>query len=61
MGTSRVAFHWVKGHNSHPENERCDELAVAARKEDNLPPDDGYENPDVPVAATQVTFLDLLA
>ncbi|TDQ08125.1 ribonuclease HI [Pedobacter metabolipauper] len=27
-----VKFVWVKGHNSHPENERCDELAVAASK-----------------------------
>lgn len=26
-----VHFHWVKGHNDHPENERCDQLAVAAR------------------------------
>lgn len=24
-----VTFHWVKGHAGHPENERCDELAVA--------------------------------
>ena len=24
-----VSFTWVKGHNEHPENERCDELAVA--------------------------------
>ena len=24
-----VAFTWVKGHNEHPENERCDRLAVA--------------------------------
>ena len=23
-----VSFHWVKGHDGHPENERCDELAV---------------------------------
>lgn len=23
-------FHWVKGHAGHPENERCDYLAVAA-------------------------------
>ncbi len=22
-----VTFHWVKGHNGHPENERADELA----------------------------------
>nr|MCR4593952.1 ribonuclease HI [Clostridiales bacterium] len=21
-------FEWVKGHNGHPENERCDEMAV---------------------------------
>ncbi|MCM1502328.1 MAG: ribonuclease HI [Bacteroidales bacterium] len=26
----RVSFHWVKGHAGHPENERCDRLAVAA-------------------------------
>lgn len=23
-----VEFRWVKGHNDHPENERCDKLAV---------------------------------
>ena len=28
-----ITFHWVKGHNDHPENERCDELAVMARDE----------------------------
>jgi ribonuclease HI len=28
--THKVKFNWVKGHNSHPENERCDKLAVAA-------------------------------
>lgn len=26
-----VSFHWVEGHSGHPENERCDKLAVAAR------------------------------
>lgn len=25
-----LEFKWVKGHNGHPQNERCDELAVAA-------------------------------
>lgn len=30
-GTHDIRFHWVRGHNEHPENERCDELAVAAR------------------------------
>lgn len=27
----RVEFIWVKGHNDHPENERCDALAVMER------------------------------
>jgi ribonuclease HI len=26
----RVRWHWVRGHDGHPENERCDELATAA-------------------------------
>lgn len=38
-----VTFTWVKGHNSHPENERCDTLAVAAYNSDNLVIDEGYE------------------
>lgn len=25
-----IRCHWIKGHNEHPENERCDALAVAA-------------------------------
>ncbi len=25
-----VTWHWVKGHDGHPENERCDSLATAA-------------------------------
>lgn len=40
---NQVKFVWVKGHANIPENERCDELAVAASKKDNLPPDVGYE------------------
>ena len=27
-----VRFQWVKGHNDHPQNERCDQLAVNAAK-----------------------------
>ncbi len=38
-----VRFVWVKGHNGHPENERCDTLAVQAANQKNLPPDTGYE------------------
>jgi ribonuclease HI len=39
-----IKFEWVKGHNDHPENERCDRLAVAASQQSNLPADSGYEN-----------------
>jgi ribonuclease HI len=39
-----VQFRWVKGHAGIPENERCDQLAMAALQQANLPPDDGYEN-----------------
>ena len=31
-----VSFTWVKGHDGHPENERCDKLAVAAALGDDL-------------------------
>jgi len=37
-----VRFHWIKGHAGHPENERCDTLAVAAYHQPNLPQDTGY-------------------
>ncbi|MBL6706519.1 MAG: ribonuclease HI, partial [Planctomycetaceae bacterium] len=29
LATHQVKFKVVKGHSGHPENERCDELAVA--------------------------------
>lgn len=41
MESHQVTFHWVKGHDGHPENERCDQLATSAADgsgllEDNL-------------------------
>jgi len=39
----QVQFNWVKGHAGHAENERCDELAVAAANSSNLLVDDAYE------------------
>lgn len=30
VAAHKVTFHWVRGHDGHPENERCDQLAVAA-------------------------------
>jgi ribonuclease HI len=38
-----VKFVWVKGHASNAENNRCDELAVAASKSPNRLVDEGYE------------------
>ena len=32
----KVNMNWVKGHAGHPENERCDELAVSAAASSNL-------------------------
>lgn len=37
-----VGFKWIRGHNNHPQNERCDALAVAASKQSNLPEDTGF-------------------
>lgn len=37
-----LTFNWIKGHAGHPENERCDRLAVAAYSMRGLPSDDGY-------------------
>jgi ribonuclease HI len=37
-------FVWVRGHAGHPENERCDELAVAAACGAGLLIDKEYEN-----------------
>ena len=37
-----VRFHWLKGHAGHPENERCDRLAVEAYRQPGLPEDEGY-------------------
>ena len=30
-GKHTLRFNWVRGHSGHPENERCDRMAVAAR------------------------------
>ena len=39
----RVTFHWIKGHAGHPENERCDRLAVEAYSDPaQLPEDAGF-------------------
>ena len=38
-----VKMVWVRGHSGVKENERCDELSVAAAQQKNPPVDEGYE------------------
>ena len=42
----KVDFKWVKGHNNHKQNERCDFLAVEASKKPQLLIDEFYEQID---------------
>jgi ribonuclease HI len=42
----KVDFKWIKGHNNHPQNERCDELAVFASNQKELSVDVFYETED---------------
>ncbi|MCB0283831.1 MAG: ribonuclease HI [Calditrichaeota bacterium] len=37
------SIEWVKGHAGHPENERCDELAVSAINQSGLIDDTGFK------------------
>jgi ribonuclease HI len=37
-----VTYSWVRGHNGHAYNERCDQLATTAAAGSNLPQDEGY-------------------
>lgn len=41
-----IKLKWIKGHNDHPQNERCDSLAVEASKKETLLIDKGYEQQD---------------
>ncbi len=54
-----VKFVWVRGHAEHPENTRCDELAVAARQGMDLPADEGYEHPVVPPSPEGPSLFDM--
>jgi ribonuclease HI len=40
----QVEFRWVRGHAGVLENERCDQLAMAALLQPNLPADAGFES-----------------
>tara|TARA_B110000003_G_C16587286_1_gene510347 strand:+ start:893 stop:1354 length:462 start_codon:yes stop_codon:yes gene_type:complete len=38
-----VKFEWIKGHSNHPQNERCDFLAVEAANSNQLSIDSGFK------------------
>ena len=38
-----TSFHWVKGHDGHPQNERCDALATSAADGGSLIVDEGLD------------------
>ena len=40
----KIKFQWIKGHNDHPQNERCDKLAVKASQQKKLLVDKGFED-----------------
>lgn len=42
LSRHKVKLTWVRGHNGHPMNERCDRLARAAAQGSGLEPDTGY-------------------
>ena len=44
VATCEVDFRWIRGHAGHPENERCDQLAMAAANGIDLAVDRGYES-----------------
>ena len=43
MKPHKVTFCWVRGHNGHPGNERCDKLATSAADEGPWIKDEVYE------------------
>ena len=43
-----IKFNWIKGHNNHPQNEKCDKLAFDASKSKNSSLDLEYEKINKP-------------
>ena len=50
-----ITFNWVKGHSDNEHNNRCDELATTATKEDPTKIDTPYEKP-TPLEDPQTTL-----
>lgn len=44
-----ITWNWLRGHNDHPQNERCDALATTAADSGDLIPDPGMpQDPEIP-------------
>ena len=43
IGEHTIDWQWVRGHTGNPENERCDQLAVAAANGSDLAVDAGFD------------------
>ena len=52
-----VRFEWIRGHAGHEENEACDVMAVAARRQKDLAADEGFEEPEKVRAHLGLTLL----
>ena len=39
----KISFSWVKGHNNHPQNDRCDRLAIKAARNTSVNIDAFFE------------------
>lgn len=52
-----VRFEWIRGHAGHEENEACDVMAVAARRQKELGADEGFEDPETIRARLGLTLL----
>ncbi len=50
----KVSFIWVKGHNGHEQNERCDFLAVSAAEGEDLIVDEGIRQSSHTAGSEQV-------
>ncbi len=51
-----VRFEWVEGHRGHPENERCDQMAVRAAGQPGLPADRGFEDAEAAKSSQESLF-----
>ncbi len=47
LAEHQVKFKWIRGHQGHIENERCDLLARTEAAKSNLPADEGLDLNDV--------------